>query len=1370
MLKGRNCKMSGEAIITRRDVPRTRVVELIEASDVINSGCNVKHVLPHGILISGDENQFESLRAKGYHVKVLSDTNILEVGAYRIDITNSPPKIPPKLEVPNELAKTWQHHLVQLIGPPLTEWILAIKEKDIDVVEPISSFGLFVVGHTKEVNALKQLPFVAWVGPFKPAYRLHPNLSGRIGKIQYVSIGVYPEDELDKVKTTLSKVNATIYREELPRKGYHGEYAKLIVEVYARSLTTLARLPGVRWLEYASPRPGYDGERETQIVSENLNAGGVPVPGYQAFLMGIGVNGAGVTIAICDSGVDANATNNADGHLDLRGRQTAFVDYTGGVATTDDNGHGTHVAGIAIGNAATGQMDAPAPNNFLWGQGVAPQADYVTQNATYVNQALTFGAPWPPIGGFGQLTQDAVTNGADVMNNSWWDLGGTGIGYTANARTFDQLVRDPNNTTAILDNLIIVFSAGNSGGDLTSITSPKEAKNIIVVGSSFTWRINVPSPSNDINGICHFSSRGPAIDTRILPNVVAPGHNVSSLWSETGDTGRYTPIAGTGTPDPTNPGNLLNQYLYNSGTSMSSPHVSGLCALLVEWWRNHTGGKNPSPAFLKALLINGGEDLHGSENWRRVRNFVLDNGNIYRRDNLNYVPDRIFQEDTTQLNQAVSLPNLNVAGEWFYDNVNDALYVWTTTNGNPNNGPQRINARDSQVLPHIPNNHQGWGRVSIRNILLQHPDSDRGNKIFSDQRHAFTANLQEYMIRIAPDDPTLSMRITLVWTDAPGAANASPALVNDLDLEVTELTTGNIYRGNVFANGFSTTGGNFDDRNNVECVYIENPSGTYEVRIIARNIVRNARPPYDTNTPWQDFALVIDNADVPSTTPVSIVPVIDRSGSMVSSGYVDITKTSSKQFVDLMGIDDRVAVVSFGSSGEVEYPTVASPTLQIINDPSVRDDVKTEIDSINFGGCTYMGEGVEKARDLLNLAPGKRAMVLLSDGYDNKGCDPNSTTRKWAKDVATSLPVDMPVYTCAIGPTSDQELLDQIATDTNGRYYYMPTIDDLFEIYNYVRGQVTGDSIIVNESLTASQSRVGAFVDSMVTEVTFSVAWVDSNIKFVARDPEENNEISVKLRDPRGHLLHSNSSHIRCAEGDGYVIFKLLEPMPGQWFIEVSTLGDTHVHYTVGGFVRSPIRIAIHLHPRHFASGTPLVIAAQIFDSDRLITGYHAKARVFSPSLSIKNLWRKFRRQLKDLDINQDFNGDKLPLDIAKLNYLRLNLLQSEKMDIFAPVSATLSLKNVTEHFLKRAGLEHLHVRDAIPTELRGSEVRDEASFTRGYITQPIRPTPFSGVTMTQFNNTKQSGSYNVIVTATGFSPISKTRFVRKELISVLVK
>jgi hypothetical protein len=79
--------------------------------------------------------------------------------------------------------------------------------------------------------------------------------------------------------------------------------------------------------------------------------------------------------------------------------------------------------------------------------------------------------------------------------------------------------------------------------------------------------------------------------------------------------------------------------------------------------------------------------------------------------------------------------------------------------------------------------------------------------------------------------------------------------------------------------------------------------------------------------------------------------VIDRSGSMVFYGYEAATRAASKQFVDLLGVDDHYGIVSFGDTGLVEYPSGPMPSLQAIAGQATRDAGKAEIDGIGFGGC-----------------------------------------------------------------------------------------------------------------------------------------------------------------------------------------------------------------------------------------------------------------------------------------------------------------------------------------------------------------------------------------------------------------------------------
>jgi hypothetical protein len=115
-------------------------------------------------------------------------------------------------------------------------------------------------------------------------------------------------------------------------------------------------------------------------------------------------------------------------------------------------------------------------------------------------------------------------------------------------------------------------------GPFTTLGLVAGAKNVVAVGALDVTK------SGFIAGIASFSSRGPTRDGRVKPDVVAKGTN------------QYSSVPN-------------NFYAYNQGTSMSSPVVTGISALLVEQWRKTFPGKSPTPQQLKTLLIAGADDM-----------------------------------------------------------------------------------------------------------------------------------------------------------------------------------------------------------------------------------------------------------------------------------------------------------------------------------------------------------------------------------------------------------------------------------------------------------------------------------------------------------------------------------------------------------------------------------------------------------------------------------------------------------------------------------------------------------------------------------------------------------------------------------------
>lgn len=180
-------------------------------------------------------------------------------------------------------------------------------------------------------------------------------------------------------------------------------------------------------------------------------------------------------------------------------------------------------------------------------------------------------------------------------------------------------------------------------------------------------------------------------------------------------------------------------------------------------------------------------------------------------------------------------------------------------------------AVDMTGVAGYPSNQEGWGRVLADNTLYFEGDSRR--LFVADVWNAdglSTGQVYEEEIEVLGSGENL--KVTLTWTDFPGAAGTSFAAVNDLDLQV--IGPNGTFLGNVFQGGVSVPGGNKDDRNNVEQVHIANPtSGTWTIRVVGAEV----------NQATQGFALVV-TGDIVVQEPALIVSLPDGAPSLIDPG------------------------------------------------------------------------------------------------------------------------------------------------------------------------------------------------------------------------------------------------------------------------------------------------------------------------------------------------------------------------------------------------------------------------------------------------------------------------------------------------------
>ena len=541
----------------------------------------------------------------------------------------------------------------------------------------------------------------------------------------------------------------------------------------------------------------------------------------------LGLTGTNVLVGVSDSGVDTN-------HPDLQGRVLVDAPISG----VDSNGHGTHVAGIIAGSGlesltvsnASGSVMPATGGQF---RGRAPAAQVFALVAD----------PKPGPASDTYLQEAVARKAAFISNNSWHYANDTA--YDLAAARYDAAVRDALPGMPGSQPVLFVFGAGNagngaadgSGGSPDSIQSPATAKNVITVGAieqprqiaDWVWQCGI------INGTNVCQTNQPWLALTDTNNQVADFSSRGNVGvGVEGEFGRFKPdVVAPGTFVISARSTQWDQAAYYTPTNDSGDYFEVLSNL------NNTAGpfyRYESGTSLSAAEVSGALAL--------MQEFFQRSG---------------------RTNSPALMKALLING------------------ARPLVAPGAVELRNST-------NSQGWGLISLTNSLpagLSNAFAQAAAPMqFFDQsvdNALATGQSQTRYVCVSAPATNCPLRITLVWTDPPANPAAGLKLVNNLDLVVTNLVTGEVFLGNDFApgGGFSQpwtngTSPNLDEVNNVENVYLSPSSATsYSVTVVARGVNVNAVTP-QTNGVMQDYALVISSGDgqVGDALTITNTPVV----------------------------------------------------------------------------------------------------------------------------------------------------------------------------------------------------------------------------------------------------------------------------------------------------------------------------------------------------------------------------------------------------------------------------------------------------------------------------------------------------------------
>jgi serine protease AprX len=767
--------------------------------------------------------------------------------------------------------------LVQFVGPPLPEWVDEVRTAGAEVVGPVPPNLILARMTTAQADAVRVLDRVQRVELYRPEHKVHLDLSSppepqadtqaRRETSRALSAEAEGPASAESVAVTIVLFDANALSSvvaEIETRGgivHQADIDTIIADIPPALIPDIAAVPVVaRIYPYVPPALTMSQARIITRIHAVFETHGR-------------LDGEGEIVCIADSGLDVGPTGMLHSdflQLEGPGASRVINAYApqqvnpgllpanqrppippvgppppGPPLWDDPQGHGTHVAGIAVGNGRMSGAGRPE-------SGVAFKAQIVMQSM----QDFTGGLGGIPANLNTLFGPVYTTDEARIHNNSWGSPGNFAQ-YQARAHQTDEFVwRNPD--------MVIVFAAGNEGTDgprvgpppvaavpppppppppppvdplgpgaadgivdFGSISPQATCRNGITVGGSENTRpaiatrwnamlsrsmanfpvafaLSTDKVADNDQHLMAISGRGPTVipavpgpfqGDRIKPDVVAPGSSIHSCRSSV--PGAWV--------NPTGWGNstIPLRYLYLGGTSMATPHVSGMCALIRQYLRkihHHSDPSNPDPrrrrpsaALIKALLVHGARTL------------------------------------------------ITVAGQ---------------------------NAANAGT---VPGNHQGWGRVDLRRTLFSMLKSsmvDANDNGWLPRRTIFldspgltigpTPSHHHHEVRVTVADNSIPLRATLVWTDYPGVAGHNGSLINKLSLSIRRVDGG---PETPFALPVGIApAGLLPLSNNVQQVDLSAPTLMTGRDYVIKVSDANGIPSVATAGVRQDFALVISGA------------------------------------------------------------------------------------------------------------------------------------------------------------------------------------------------------------------------------------------------------------------------------------------------------------------------------------------------------------------------------------------------------------------------------------------------------------------------------------------------------------------------------
>lgn len=1156
------------------------------------------------VLVQTDDSGIQAFQSNGLKYREIPDQPLVKLGAYVVDTqdTAAHSTVASASAMTRALTgppATQTYHILHLAGPMHPDWKSSLEQRGVAFQRNIDDDFYLVEIANDKIDDVRALPFVESVTNYEPELKINPALftNNLIAELPTRS-GLKLLD-IDAAPTAPSQPNPDLIDLSRKRVVYNPE-TDGNVEILADRIAgnpaflTAVQNAGARIINVNEDRViAFAPPEAIPAIAQIAEV--KEINPFQPFKLHNNV-ATGI--------IHADVLLNGQG-LSGDGQIVAIAD-TGldtGVnnATLSDDFEGRVIQIVALGR--------PGDASDTHGHGTHV-AGSVMGNGANSNGNVRGIAPQSQVffqsvmdstGNLGglpsnlvDLFQPAFDNGARIHTNSWGSIVGNSA-YNSNSQNADQFTFNHRD-------FLVLFAAGNEGdtpAPNNRITPPGTAKNVLTIGASESIRPLPPSvsfpPSPKYPG-------GPSIPTL---GTQADNQNQVANFSSIGPAANNRRK-----PDIVAPGSWILSV--RSSVAVADTGPDGIADTGDEdGVTTHAesvgyglpggpvlGGGNQNTPAMPAGSGAGAEQLYMYDSGTSMATPITAGACALLRQHL------IEQRGHTPSAALIKAIAINGAVDMGFG---------------------------------VPNISQGWGRLDLTNALFP-PTTNRVQFDDTLANAVGTGDIRSYDVFVS--SATNPLMVTLVWRDAPGAT-----IQNRLHLRVTHVATSTTQTSDLIT----------DIRNNVQKVIFNAPTtGTYHIEVEGVNVTTGI--PEFPAAIRQDFALVVSNATGFSCNPSDIVQVIDRSGSMGFSGYMEPAKERAKQLIDILQINDEAGVVSFNSTATADLG------LTPINDQGDKNDARTAINLLTSIGTTDLRAGLEQGRTTLGPNTGRpQAIVFLSDGFH--------TTTTPAIDntfLDTFAAANIKVYTVALGPDSDLSVLNTIAVRTGtGAVNVVESAADLHklnEIYYDILGNMGCNTVVhLNSAVISRLNNQPVLIDKSVKEALFAIS---SNAQA---------KIDFRLQDPAGNVIAPGTSGAFYLAGSTHQYYRILSPKPGAWklLVRSETSGLTA---TTAVMADSEFKFRCRVDPDFLFRGK-LLLHLEAFYRDKPLKGAKVTATATFATLATDELIKRHRTDLDRIKIPKDLlKGDqKADPDKLRLDQLAVQM-RKEGKDLFARKTTRIQL------------------------------------------------------------------------------------------------